>query len=203
MMSLAAHLADRPISGRAWAILAAGVVIGATLGPASNAMAGDALTGPSARTKPPSPEAEAPSAPAPPADEKEADRQDKADKRKARAKKKRAAKDDGRVKDDRQGSPAQDPTTQPPSSETTEPKRAPEEVLAPAGGSAIKVKAGGTYTVERGDSLWSIAAHLVGKGASPAKIDKVTDQLWALNSKRIGTGSPDLIYAGQQLRVPA
>jgi nucleoid-associated protein YgaU len=58
------------------------------------------------------------------------------------------------------------------------------------------------YTVQAGDNLWGIARRMLGPGASPARVAALVDRIWALNAARIGTGSPDLIRAGQVLSLP-
>jgi nucleoid-associated protein YgaU len=55
--------------------------------------------------------------------------------------------------------------------------------------------------VRPGDSLWSIAAHLLGDAASDARIAGEVDRLWQLNEHRIETGSPDLLMVGTRLRL--
>jgi LysM domain len=60
---------------------------------------------------------------------------------------------------------------------------------------------GPTYTVQPGDSLWSIARRLVGPRASAARIGRELNRLWELNREQIGTGDPSLIYAGTVLRI--
>jgi hypothetical protein len=60
---------------------------------------------------------------------------------------------------------------------------------------------GATYTVQSGDSLWSIAHRLVGPRASAARIARELNRLWELNRDRIGSGDPSLIYAGTVLRI--
>jgi hypothetical protein len=60
---------------------------------------------------------------------------------------------------------------------------------------------GGTYTVARGDSLWSIARDQLGDGASDARIAREVQRLWAANGGRIGTGDPNLIFPGQKIRL--
>jgi nucleoid-associated protein YgaU len=60
---------------------------------------------------------------------------------------------------------------------------------------------GGTYVVRPGDSLWSIATRLLGPGASGAEIADEVNRLWELNKDRIGTGDPDLLRVGTELRL--
>ena len=77
---------------------------------------------------------------------------------------------------------------------TTEPAAAePAPSPSPAGP--------GYVIVEPGDSLWSIAARLLGKDASPARIARKVSQLWTLNADRIGTGRPDLVLVGTKLKL--
>lgn len=57
------------------------------------------------------------------------------------------------------------------------------------------------HVVQRGESLWSIAADRLGDGAGVDRVAREVGRLWELNAERIGTGSPDLVYAGTRLRV--
>jgi hypothetical protein len=57
------------------------------------------------------------------------------------------------------------------------------------------------HTVQRGESLWSIATDVLGGGASTDRVAREVQRLWELNAERIGTGSPDLLYAGTRLRL--
>ena len=57
--------------------------------------------------------------------------------------------------------------------------------------------------VQAGESLWSIAAALLGPDASSAEIARAVRRLWELNSERIGSGDPDVIMVGERLRLPA
>ncbi len=58
-----------------------------------------------------------------------------------------------------------------------------------------------THVVERGQSLWAIAQGLVARPASIAQVAFEVGRLWHLNAARIGTGDPDLIFPGQELRL--
>ena len=60
---------------------------------------------------------------------------------------------------------------------------------------------GDTYIVRPGDSLWSIARRLLGRGASPADVAREVNRLWELNRERIATGDPDLLMVGTRLRL--
>jgi hypothetical protein len=58
-----------------------------------------------------------------------------------------------------------------------------------------------THVVEPGQSLWVIAKGLIGAPDSIARVAFEVGRLWHLNAERIGTGSPDLIYPGLELRL--
>jgi LysM domain-containing protein len=58
-----------------------------------------------------------------------------------------------------------------------------------------------SYVVRSGDCLWHIAAALLSARASDAEIAGEVARLWALNEDTIGTGDPNLIYAGTTLRL--
>lgn len=56
-------------------------------------------------------------------------------------------------------------------------------------------------TVQRGDSLWDLAAAQLGPDASSAEVDRQWRRLYDLNRPVVGS-DPDLIHPGQQLRLP-
>ena len=58
------------------------------------------------------------------------------------------------------------------------------------------------HVVERGDSLWAIARGSLGEDASDAKVAAKVARLWELNEDEIGTGDPNLIHPGQEIRLP-
>lgn len=60
---------------------------------------------------------------------------------------------------------------------------------------------GHDYVVQPGDSLWSIARRLLPAGASDAQVAREVSRLWTLNASRIGTGDPNLISVGLELRT--
>ena len=60
---------------------------------------------------------------------------------------------------------------------------------------------GPTHTVTPGESLWSITAHLLPAGSSPARIAQAWPALYRANSEEIGT-DPALIRPGAVLSVP-
>lgn len=97
---------------------------------------------------------------------------------------------------------AQDaPEPPPPAS----PSEAPESKPAPPAATATKpngtLAGHPSYTVQAGDCLWSIAERLLPAGASVAEVEAEVARLWRLNAARIGTGDPNLIYAGTALRL--
>jgi len=55
------------------------------------------------------------------------------------------------------------------------------------------------HVVRPTESLWSIAADLLGDHASSARIAREVNRLWQLNSSRIATGDPDLLAIGTKL----
>jgi hypothetical protein len=57
------------------------------------------------------------------------------------------------------------------------------------------------HVVVAGESLWSIARDELGGDASPARIAREVNRLWALNSDRIATGDPDLLRVGTKLSL--
>jgi hypothetical protein len=81
----------------------------------------------------------------------------------------------------------------------------PEAVVRPPSadddGLRAAQRGGRVHVVRANESLWSIARDLLGDNASAARIAREVNRLWELNSGRIGTGDPDLLIAGTQLRV--
>lgn len=57
------------------------------------------------------------------------------------------------------------------------------------------------HVVQAGESLWAIAHERLGAGATPAEIAREVERIWDLNADAIGTGDPDLLMAGQKLRL--
>lgn len=73
-----------------------------------------------------------------------------------------------------------------------------------AGGAPVQPeRVGRTHVVRPGQSLWSIARGELGQRATPAQVAQLVNRLWELNLERIGTGDPDLIMAGTELRLPS
>lgn len=79
----------------------------------------------------------------------------------------------------------------PPGSQTPQPATGPD---APPSSSP-------THTVTPGESLWSITAHLLPAGSSPARIAQAWPALYRANSEEIGA-DPALIRPGAVLSVP-
>ena len=79
----------------------------------------------------------------------------------------------------------------PPGSQTPQPSTGPD---APPSSSP-------THTVTPGESLWSITAHLLPAGSSPARIAQAWPALYRANSEEIGA-DPSLIRPGAVLSVP-
>jgi len=75
----------------------------------------------------------------------------------------------------------------------------PVPVAAPDPGQNLVGK--DTYIVQPGDCLWHIAARLLPGGAGTEAVAGKVAELWQLNEDRIGTGDPNLIYAGTELRL--
>ena len=57
------------------------------------------------------------------------------------------------------------------------------------------------HVVRPGESLWLIAADLLDDRATVPRIAREVNRLWELNNEVIGTGRPDLLFAGTRLRL--
>lgn len=68
---------------------------------------------------------------------------------------------------------------------------------ARAAGSRSKI-----IVIHPGDSLWAIARRVTGPHAGNEAVQRKLAAIWALNANRIGTGDPNLIFAGQTLHLP-
>jgi LysM domain len=80
----------------------------------------------------------------------------------------------------------------------------PEATAAEPAAPRRAVEASGrVHVVSSGESLWSIAAALLGDGASPGQVATMVDRLWSINADRIRSGEPDLIRPGERLILPA
>lgn len=58
-----------------------------------------------------------------------------------------------------------------------------------------------TYTVQPGDALWPIAERHLASSRSVTEIAKQVQELESLNRDRIASGDPDLLEAGEELRL--
>ena len=88
-----------------------------------------------------------------------------------------------------------------PAQTATEPAPVTVRVVAHTSTERAAAKGQRFHTVQRGESLWSIAADVLGEDASVARIAREVQRLWELNDERIGTGRPDLLFAGTRLRL--
>ena len=59
-----------------------------------------------------------------------------------------------------------------------------------------------TYTVQLGDALWPIARQHLARSSSVTEIARQVEDLENLNRDRIASGDPDLLEAGEELRLP-
>jgi hypothetical protein len=77
----------------------------------------------------------------------------------------------------------------------------PRPAAAPPADSGRNLVGKDSYVVQPGDCLWHIAAGLLPANASSGAVAREVARLWQLNEDRIGTGDPNLIYAGTELRL--
>jgi LysM repeat protein len=98
--------------------------------------------------------------------------------------------------------PAAGPTTVAPSSGwLPTPPPVPDVVVGGTRPPVTDAPSEASVVVVRGDSLWRIAAEHLGPQASDAEIAEAWPAWYAANADVIGD-DPDLIYPGQELRVP-
>jgi outer membrane biosynthesis protein TonB len=93
------------------------------------------------------------------------------------------------------------PPSEPARPEAPQPKPQPQPVAATPTDSGRSLAGKDTYVVQPGDCLWRIAAGLLPAGAGTDAVAQEVERLWRLNEDRIGTGDPNLIYAGTELRL--
>lgn len=91
------------------------------------------------------------------------------------------------------------PTSPAPAATTAAAPPAPTESVV-VSESELPVR-GASYTVQQGDSLWSIARTLMGSAASNGQLAREVARLWGLNEQRIGTGDPNMLHVGTVLRL--
>jgi Tfp pilus assembly protein FimV len=58
-----------------------------------------------------------------------------------------------------------------------------------------------TYTVRPGDALWRVAERHLARSGSVKEIAKQVQALESLNADRIASGDPDVLEAGEELRL--
>jgi resuscitation-promoting factor RpfA len=109
--------------------------------------------------------------------------------------------------------PKQTPATRPSASESAaQPEEAPppaeqegppspQPVAAPPADTGRNLAGRGSYVVRPGDCLWHIAAGLLATGAEDAQIAQEVQRIWRLNEDRIGTGDPNLLLVGTELKL--
>jgi Tfp pilus assembly protein FimV len=78
---------------------------------------------------------------------------------------------------------------------------APQPTAAPPADSGRNLAGKDSYVVRPGDCLWHIAASLLPGNAGTEAVAREVARLWQLNEDQIGTGDPNLIYAGTELRL--
>ncbi|MBT8212221.1 MAG: LysM peptidoglycan-binding domain-containing protein, partial [Acidimicrobiia bacterium] len=65
---------------------------------------------------------------------------------------------------------------------------------------------GSSYRVEKGDSLWTIAARVVSEATGGTPDDRSIARYWRLlvaeNTSALTSGDPDMIYPGETVVVP-
>jgi hypothetical protein len=74
------------------------------------------------------------------------------------------------------------------------------KMVTPMAGSSMA--SSGSMMVSPGDSLWSIASHIVGPSATNEEIHTKLVAVWDLNKSRLGP-DPNLIFPGQRLMLPS
>lgn len=76
------------------------------------------------------------------------------------------------------------------------------KMVTPKSMAASSMASSGSMMVAPGDSLWSIASHIVGPSATNEEIQDKLLAVWNLNKNRLGP-DPNLIFPGQRLMLPA
>jgi hypothetical protein len=85
---------------------------------------------------------------------------------------------------------------------TPPPRRAPTPTVVVSGTQTGRSQPGDRFHIVRpGESLWSIAADVLGDDATVARIAREVNRLWQLNEERIATGDRNLLLVGTRLRL--
>jgi hypothetical protein len=92
------------------------------------------------------------------------------------------------------------PPPAPPSSEQT-PAPRPVATTIDRDGGGRSLADRDSHTVRPGECLWSIAEALLPAGAGNREITQEVQRLWQLNASRIGTGDPNMLPVGVELRL--
>jgi hypothetical protein len=94
--------------------------------------------------------------------------------------------------------PAPAPPAEPVEQETPP---SPQPVAVPPADAGRDFAGKGAYVVRSGDCLWEIATGQLPADSRLEAIAREVARIWQLNEDRIGTGDPNLIYAGTTLRL--
>jgi outer membrane biosynthesis protein TonB len=99
-------------------------------------------------------------------------------------------------------SPGAIPATAPPAAPTRqEAPTSPQPVASSPADPGRNLGGKSSYVVRPGDCLWHIAAAVLPAGSDTQAIGDKVKELWRMNEDRIGTGDPNLIYPGTELRL--
>lgn len=101
----------------------------------------------------------------------------------------------------RTAEPAASSEAAPPAEPAEQEAPLPEPAAGTPADSGRNLAGKDSYVVQPGDCLWHIAAELLSDGASTEAVAHEVERLWRLNEDEIGTGDPNLIYAGTELRL--
>jgi hypothetical protein len=77
----------------------------------------------------------------------------------------------------------------------------PPATVAGSGGVSAPLVGRSSYTVRPGDCLWSVAEAVLPSGAGNDEIAAEVARLWRMNAGRIGSGDPNVILIGTELRL--
>lgn len=108
-----------------------------------------------------------------------------------------------READKQEHQPARQPSAPPAPPQTAQvvAQAAPAIEIEPAAERDVQSPHSRYRVVRPGESLWSIARDLLGRGASMGQVAREVNRLWEMNEDRIATGDPDLLRIGTKLRL--